>query len=356
VNGLMRADRGNATPQAAEGWGMRPLSLLALLVLAVSGVGAGPEEGEIPLLYRPPGLPFAGASGRFRARARAEPTTLAAEAPLLFTLTVEATGPVHHPPGRIDLKEVEDFTERFYLEDPTADAVSHPDEKTWEFRYVLKPRSPAVKRIPGVPFVFYDPDIPSERRRFQVQFTDEIPLTVTEPAKLPVPLQGPEGAFTLHTGPGLLARVEPWDLPPWSVLAALLLGPPLLAGLWYVGWKRLYPDAARLASRRRSRAARLALSQLARAEQLPPEHRADRVAEVVAAFPADRFALPVAEPTPREAETYLFRQACRADLVGRASAFVTACDRARFSPAADPDLAGLTREATAFILAVEEEE
>ena len=55
------------------------------------------------MLGRPTDLPFSGASGRFQVSATAQPTELEAETPLRLTVRVQASGPVKHPPHRIDV-------------------------------------------------------------------------------------------------------------------------------------------------------------------------------------------------------------------------------------------------------------
>src|SRR5205823_11265937 len=114
--------------------------LLALALVAGGARAGGPadkdEPDDIPVVGRPPDLPFSGASGSFEVSARAEPTTVQAEKPLTLTLTVRATGPVRHAPKRIDLRGVPAFAQRFYVGDP-AEGARHPGPTAWEFDYTL---------------------------------------------------------------------------------------------------------------------------------------------------------------------------------------------------------------------------
>jgi hypothetical protein len=320
---------------------------LALALLAPGGARAEPAEApdEIPVVGRPADLPFSEASGRFEARARAAPTTLEAEQPLTLTVTVREVGRVVRPPQRIDLRQLPTFAEDFYIEDlPDASGPG-----TWEFAYRLRPRRPGVPDVPSFPLAFYNPQLRPPSRAFQVVYTDPIPLRVLARGAAVVPLRAPEAAFELATGPGVLAREEAWR-PTRADWAVLLLAPPLLGAAWYLAWRRLWPDAARQARRKRSRAARQALEALRAAARLEAAARAERVAEAVATYLRQRLGLSPAEPTPAEAATCLMAHGCPADLAGQAERFFRACDEARFVHAGH---AGLEDAGAQLILAVE---
>ncbi len=336
------------------------VGLLALLSAGAAPDGAagadrrdaGPTEA--PLVGRPADLPFSEGVGSFQVTARAEPTRVQAEKPLRLTLRVEATGPVRHPPQRIDLRQVTDVTDSFYVED-SPDADRHPDERTWEYVYVLKPRDTSVTKVPGLPFAFYNPAIRPASRGFQVVYTDPIPLQVSEHAVYAVPLQAPEFAYQLATGPELLAERTPWRLPGPAWLALLLAAPPLLCAAWYAGWRRLNPDAARRAAQRRSRAARLALEALRGARRVPAEQQAVRAAAAVSDYFRERLDLTVAEPTPAEVAGFLKGKGLSVGLTEQAAHFFEQCDVARFLPAPEGQGADLADEASRVILAVEAE-
>jgi hypothetical protein len=327
--------------------------ILALVLLGGAQASDGPE---IPLVGRPD-FPFSEASGRFRVQARAEPTTLAVEQALTFTLTVRAVGTVYAPPRRIDLREFPTVAAAFYVEDLDDGGARQVDPQTWEFVYRLKPRSTAVREVPGLPFAYYNPDIPFPARRFQVEYTDPIPLTVRQKEAVSVPIDAPASAYELATGPPVLARESRWTLPGVPVLVLLVLAPPLACAAWYVAWKRLYPDAARLARRRRSRAASQALQALRRARpgRQTPEQRAALAARTVADYLHQRFDLAPAEPTPGETADHLKGAGCSSGLIERAADFFRACDAARFLPPEASVTADLPAEAVRLILTVEEE-
>ena len=322
------------------------------LLLDALSLADEPAADGIPVVGRPFDLPFSEASGWFEVRASADPTTVEAETPLLFTLTVRALRPVKRPPQRIDLHQVPAFEESFYIED-SADEPARPNESTWEFVYRLKPRRPDVTEVPSLPFVYFNPYLLTASKRFQVLYTDPIALHVLPHESVQVPLQAPEDAFVLATGPGLLERQTTWR-PGLGTAALLLVTPPLLCAVWYVCWRRMYPDAARLASRRRSRAARQALSMLSAARRLPTAERAERTTAVVADYLRDRLELTIAEPTPREIAGLFEQQSCSPALTAQAIAFFEACDSTRFLPT-DTAQKDLTDLAVQFVLAVEEE-
>ena len=254
----------------------RPLLLpLMLLVFAASVRGEadeGPGADDIPVVGRPVDLPFSEASGWFEVHARAEPTTLQAETALTFTVSVRAVRPARRPPQRLDLRQLPDFAERFYIED-AGEEVARPDDRTWEFAYRLKPRRTDVTAIPSLPFVYFNPYLLTATKGFQVLYTDPIPLHVLPHETVQVPVQAPESALALATGPEVLERQTPWTPPSIGTCVVLLLVPPLGCIAWYLLWRRLYPDAARLASQRRSRAAPRPASAARRAAARLPDPR-----------------------------------------------------------------------------------
>ncbi|HTU90994.1 MAG TPA: hypothetical protein VMF69_13025 [Gemmataceae bacterium] len=335
---------------------IRGFFLLCVLCV-LCGEILGAEADDIPVVGRPVDQPFSEASGWFAVQARAEPTTLQAETPLTFTLAVRAVRPARHPPQRLDLRQLPDFDEQFYIEDPSEE-VARPDDRIWEFTYRLKPRRTQVREIPSLSFVYFNPYLLTASKGFQVIYTDPIPLRVLPHETVQVPVQGPESAFVLVTGSAVLERRTPWTPPSLGAIVTLLLAPPLGCIAWYLIWRRLYPDAARLASQRRSRAARRALQALHAARRLDAERRVARTAAIVAGYLQQRLDLTIAEPTPREVALLFARHGFSAALTEQAVGFFEACDRARFWPAdsgTDISPVALQDAAIPFILAVEAE-
>jgi hypothetical protein len=333
-------------------------SLSFLCVLRVlCGLIFCAEYDDVPVVGRPVDLPFSEASGWFEVQAHGEPATLQAETPLTFTLTVKAVRPVRRPPQRIDLRQLPDFDEQFYIEDPSEEAA-RPDDRTWEFAYRLKPRRTEVREIPSLPFVYFNPYLLTASKGFQVLYTDPIPLHVLPHETVQVPVQGPESAFELATGPTVLERQTPWTPPRVGTIVALLLAPPLGCIAWYLIWRRLNPDAARLASQRRSRAARRALQALRTIRRLDAESRAARIAAIVIGYLQQRLDLTIAEPTPNEIALLFAQRDFSSALTEQAIRFFETCDCVRFQPienGSGVSLDELQDSAMKFILAVEAE-
>ncbi len=336
---------------------VRPALIPFALFWAIGVRAAVPTEGEgIPTVGRPVDLPFSEASGWFEVRVRAEPTSLSVESPLTFTMVVRAVQPARQEPQRLDLRQLPEFAEAFYIDD-VGEQAARPDARTWEFSYRLKPRRPEVRAIPSVPFVYFNPYLLTTKKGFQVLYTDPIPLTVSPRETVQVPVRGPEGAFVLSTDSEVWEHRMPWTPPSGTALAALALTPPLGCVVWYLAWRRLYPDAARLAGQRRSRAARRAIGALQGGGRLPLGPRAARMASIVADYLQQRLDWTVAEPTPREVAQLLEQRGCSASVVAQAVRFFEWCDSARFVPEEESPLAGAERKdvAVRLILAVESE-
>ncbi|MGH9677979.1 MAG: hypothetical protein ACRD36_12820, partial [Candidatus Acidiferrum sp.] len=148
------------------------------------------DRDDIPVIGRPVDLPFSGASGDFIVDGKAEPTTLAYDESLNFKMTIRATGAFQHGPHALNLAEIKEFADQFYV-DPAPVTLTMPDNRTWVFTYRLKPRSSQVANVPAVPFVFFNPAIRPAERGFQIRYTLPIPIRITpsvaiEPALQPL--------------------------------------------------------------------------------------------------------------------------------------------------------------------------
>ncbi|HEY2911637.1 MAG TPA: hypothetical protein VGI99_15400, partial [Gemmataceae bacterium] len=159
------------------------------------------------------------------------------------------------------------YVDRFQIEDLPGPTVA-ADAREVPFVYRLRPRNRDIAKLPNLPFVydtgkkFGDP--------FQTTVAKGPKLTITEAAAESVPeaktpLVAPEHLFHIESGPQLLLR------EPFSASAAewwlLIAGCIAVAGLWYAAWRRVYPDGARLARLRRSRALRRATDAIRRANR-----------------------------------------------------------------------------------------
>jgi hypothetical protein len=129
------------------------------------------------------------------------------------------------------------------------------------------------------------------------------------------------------------AVFPPAGAPTAGWWAGLLGGAAVLTVGWIIGWRVLYPDAARLARIRRTRAVRVALDRLRAAGRA-----ADPTAATAAAFRRylhDRFGLSHAAATPAEVAAGLTGLNLPPDRIAHAERLLRECDAARFAAAGD---------------------
>jgi hypothetical protein len=129
-------------------------------------------------------------------------------------------------------------------------------------RYPLRPLAPSgIVAIPSLKFVYYRADFPEELR-FQTTYTKTFELKVIPAATANVDsvvsLDGPERFFQLRKT-GVSVNLN------WVWLTPLM--PIMLIPLGVWGWRRIFPDAAKLALLQRNRAARRAWRELQAARQ-----------------------------------------------------------------------------------------
>jgi hypothetical protein len=322
--------------------------------------GRGEEEKSEPP-FEPPsaGRPdnFRGAIGLFRIQAGTTTKSIPANQPFRYTvrITADASVPMRAPPTRPEIDRDPAFKERFFIEMP--EHSSKKDGNVWEFYYTLRPKSVKVTEIPELSFSFFNPRFGDDPRGYQEPTTDPVSLTVT-PAVIETPnvaVKGetsnyPDSIRGVAEDDEVLRRQYPWAPPSIGWLIALLLLPPLGALGWLVVWRRLYPDAARLARLRRSRAARDALKAL---QHLDCERQGENVAGIATLYLVRRFDLPMTSPTPGEVEAHLRGSGLPDELRQQAASLLQTCDALRFSavpPAVSVSLVDAARE---LILALE---
>jgi hypothetical protein len=322
------------------------------------------EADEVPLVGRPVEFPFSQASAGFarqggellapfRVEATATPRRVEVEQPVTLTVTIRAVAPVRLPPRRIDLREVPAFSRHFHVEDVTDGKKERLGPTAWRWTYRLRPRQVGHTEVPGVPFVFYNPDLRPADRAFQVVFTDPVRLTVTPPEPPVVPGELPPTMLEVDTGPPLLARVSRWSGPGPMLVVAVLALPPLLCAGWYLAWRRLYPDALLLSRQRRSWAAQRALAALDAAQRRTGRAQAESVSSAVVLYLRERFDLVPLEPTPQESARWLERFGYPETLTERLQLLLEGCAAARFGPAPAPD-SDLAGPAQGLIVELEE--
>jgi hypothetical protein len=337
------------------------LCLMILEGLISSAVTRAGEAGDVepPLAGRP--VNFSGAIGsRFSVQMRAAPTQVQAEEPLILTVRIAGTGNLQEI-QRPDLRRLPRFAERFHIENlPDRPA---PAEKTREFDYRLRPRHASVKEIPPLPFVFFNPKILPSEKGYQTTYAEAIALTVQPRAIVnPAQVEGmvssaqaPDSVYQLVEGPVVLRHDPPFALPGPFELGVLLIGPPMLAGLWYVFWRLRHPDAAPQARKRRSRAAQHALKALQRSGKLAAETQPQQVEAILAEYLRQRLDLFSAEPTPAAVAQHLEQAGCSTALAQEVARFFGHCDAARFAPGLLEEPQCWTTTATRLLVALEAE-
>jgi hypothetical protein len=339
-----------------------PASITLLLLASPLSAQIDFEEGEvdpIPVLHRP--TDFSGASGRFfQVEATLSSNEVHLGEPVTLTLRAFTEAPVVRPPASWPLSQVASLHDAFKVELVGA-GVKDPDRSAWTFVYRLHPQRPGKFELPSLPFWFHDPAIPSPQDAFQPRYTDPFELTVLPPEVVRIPVTAPERFFTVDLSERILAREQIWRFTDRVLLAGLVV-PPLAALCWYLVWRRLHPNEARLALRRRSRAARRALAALERIQPAPGKEGTVLAVRAVTHYLQQRLDLAVHEATPREVAFYIRKMGYSAALARQAFTFFELSDAHRFKPdAAEVDPAKqaaegeLSASACSLILAVEEE-
>jgi hypothetical protein len=334
--------------------------VLAVLACAASGGEQGNRDAVEPPIAGQP-VNFSGAIGSYRIAMVAEPTSLQAEDPIKLTIRINVSGSGSLKQiNRPNLK-IAAFTRHFLIQDGQTRDL--PDQQAREFEYFLRPKNPGVKQIPAVPFVYFNPAIVPASKGYQWAYARAIPLTV-RPRSPVAAAQGkgssavsrpPDSVLQVSTGADVLRRDTSFVLPGWLAMLGLALLPPVLCGLWLLGWRRLHPDASRVAKQRRSRAARLALKAIGSTAAFPHEEQARRVREIITEYLRERFDLGIYEPTPVEVSVHLQQKGLSAQASRQASLFFGACDAARFAPQAPGATDSWTAAATELVQALEEE-
>lgn len=295
------------------------LMVVALLHEPVSGQ-------EIPVVGRPTSDFYNAQGNRVSARWELDRTSVPENEDLVATLVVSgATNP--RDVLRPDLHKLPAFESRFVVTD-SATAAPTADLTAIRITYRLRPRNRSVDSVPTLPFYYYNPA--AAGRQFPMTTAKEVPITVTAPrpkSEAPaIPLAEP--AWLVDYTPQPVSLSSPMIPGAWLWVAITLAGPAIGMG-WFMLWRRIYPDGARLARIRRSRAARRAYDRIRHANRAP-----DPAAAIVAAvlgYLRARFPLSAEAATPTEIDSALTGVGLAAAQVDAVIDFLRLSDAHRFA-------------------------
>lgn len=229
-----------------------------------------------------------------------------------------------------DLSKIPKFAERFAIT-PESDEPRTPMDRDVRFNYKFRPRNRSVSQIPALKFHYYNPSAAPGKQQFPSTMADSVGITVTEPPKLPkVAMWEADHLFHVSSGPEVLHA--PFVPCQWAWLAAGLFGPLAALG-WFLVWRRIFPDAARMTQLRRSRAARRATDAIRSANRTPDPPAT--IANAVLGYLRMRFPLPESAVTPSEIATALVGVSILTGVAEQVADVFRECDRARFAPPSD---------------------
>jgi hypothetical protein len=262
-------------------------------------------------------------------------TELPEDGTLTATLTFEG---VANPAEAVrpDLAKVRDeqgrypYRDRFQIEDvPSAGNGRQP-----EFVWKLRPRSTQVNRLPTFEF-WYDSGVKAGNpyRKGRAAGIDLVVTPAVKPPPPVVPILEPDELFKLR--PVEMPVYQPKPPGPEAWLFPFVLG-AVVAGTWFWVWRRIYPDGARLAKLRRSRALRQASDAIRRAGH--SDDPAGTVAAALIGYLRSRYHLPAGSETPGEVANAVEKAGVSAENATLIAAFLQKCDAARFAPASDNPL------------------
>lgn len=247
---------------------------------------------------------------------------------------------------RPDIKSDPRITAKFEVTD-LDDPLPTSDSREVFFRYRLTPRPvPGDATIPMLKYKYVRLNPAGGVWRFTAAAYPQ-PVKILPAAKVAtetVPLEAPESFFAVEPvlrgvlNPGRFAWLIPVLLIPFAVI------------LWVTVWRRIYPDAARLAAIRRNKAVRRALDRLTKAERAPDP--AGESAMAVREYLVERFGVSPVARTPGELATAVVELGHSAEHAAKAEAYFRRCDAARFAAASDSG-ASLGSDGAALIAAWE---
>lgn len=330
---------------------MSLLLTLALMQRLAPGADFVPPKTDQPLTFV--GGAFEGLDVQLKLDAILPEKTVELGKPFLYVLRVEVLkGTILQPPGRPRLQDDEYFQPDFFVEAPIP-AIKQISPRVWDLRYLLKPKRPGIKSVPDVSFVFYTRKSGQDPGGYDEAFVPEKKITVVKPRKPERRLNLNPQVLQFPDSDKLLQRTISWSPPGVQTIVLFLLAPLMGCALWWYVWQRLYPDEARRAQHRHSRAAKRALSMLHR---LPRENvyaQAKHVSRALIQYLQERWDLPIQFATSEEAEDHLHKTMIPSELHAPLGDLLREAEEIQFSSRRG-SIADLRKSAEQWILDVED--
>lgn len=227
-----------------------------------------------------------------------EPTELTLGQDATLTLTIRNTFNPQQIP-RPDLRQHPEWARLFQIEDlpsppPSANA---PFVK---FTYRLRPRAPGTWELPRLAYDYLTPQGKKNTTLTQKGLTLTVRPAEAEPASPSSLSFDPRWADVSRLEEIGADRLSPGLTGRGGMLALVLgaLAAPITAGLWWLLWRRCYPDAASRHRLRRRRAARQAWRAITQAPRDTDPARI--IAHALRTYLQDRYGLPEQAVTPEE--------------------------------------------------------
>ncbi|VTR99728.1 BatD family protein [Tuwongella immobilis] len=226
---------------------------------------------------------------------------------------------------RPDLRKLPDFADAFQIDDVADDPIPPGVVNERIFRYTLRPRSEEVTEVPEFRFAYFDPSLKGKAtnpaQAFRVAYADPVPLTIKPP---PPP---PESAVpTLPQAAWLQTPLAASEIPQSSPIWLGWLLAPLVGFGWWLCDRWRNPSAVRLARRRRSRAAWLAVRAIPRLDSVIAIEREIR------RYLVQRLDLPESATTLPEMLPELQRRNWSDAAIRAVEQWLNAVDALRFAP------------------------
>jgi hypothetical protein len=329
----------NASPPI-HGWSR---GIVGGLLLVLVTLRAGSAQADF---FEPPTDYYRAQGYRVEVRWHVPHPTVAIGSDLLAVLII--TG-AHNPLDvqKPDLTKLSAFND--FMVTNVEDRPRTARDAEIRFHYKLQPRHNRVQSVPALEFYYRSLAAPPESNPFRLTRAYSVPITVTEPPPpVPIPMTEADHLFHIATGEAILQ--PPWAPGRWAWGAVALFG-PAMAAAWYFIWRWMYPDAARLARQRRSRAARRAVAAIQKAER--HAEPAAAIAAALLSYLRSRFLLPDHAVTPAEIHAALQAMAIPAEPAADVATVFRLCDEARFAPRRDSPATRLAAAAQAAILRLE---